>query len=136
MCRLLFLILTVNLPVESKLFASSGGLQVFCLAPAVYGKNRSESEISEKIQQKINYYSLCYSQNFDNKSATSFKVRFRFIIKADGSIADISTVFTGTKNNAFIECLIGMFKQIYFQKIDPELGDTVVEQSILFKVQS
>lgn len=131
-----FLILVVGFCCEFNAYAHSGGLQVFCLAPAVYSKNRSESEISEKIQQKINYYSLCYSQNFDNKTATSFKVRFRFVIKTDGSIGDITTVFSGTKNQAFIECLTNMLKQIYFQKIESDAGATIVEQSILFKIQS
>jgi hypothetical protein len=113
---------------------SRGTLDIFCTAPAVYGGNRNEQEISERIQLKMNYFANCYGTALTAQDEKSFKVRFRIIVKPAGNVSDVSFVFRGTKNDRFLTCLKNILSQMQFSHVSSAHGDCTVEQSIIFKI--
>lgn len=123
-----------NYPHESPVHSEgTNGLSIICLAPLVYGGDRSESEIIEKVQLKINYYTACYAGNFSGQRPETFKVRYRFTIKPSGIVTKVEPIYSGTKNQSFVNCIQDILQQIIFQRLPNNAGDTVVEQSILFR---
>ncbi|MCB0833716.1 MAG: AgmX/PglI C-terminal domain-containing protein [Bacteroidetes bacterium] len=113
--------------------SAPGGLSVFCPAPVVYNKNRTENEVLEKIQGKTLHFANCYSRHFTNEDAVSFKVRFRFVIKPSGLVDQIEVVETGTDQKGMISCLETILMQVQFSRIPLSKGSCTVEQSIIFR---
>ncbi len=112
----------------------TGGLNILLLAPIVYG-NRTDSEVITKIQSKLNSYSTCYASNFTHDNAASFKIRFRYTILWNGKVSDIQILFSGTKNQGMTDCLTSILAQIAFDAVPKTEGNSVVEQSILFRYE-
>ncbi len=111
-----------------------GALDIFCTAPAVYGGSRDETEISERIQKKINYFANCYGNAITAQDEKSFKVRFRIVVRPAGSVSEVSFVFTGTKNEHFLMCLKNILSQLQFSRVSYADGNCTVEQSVIFKI--
>ena len=113
---------------------SRGTLDIFCTAPDVYGGNRDEQEISERIQLKMNYFANCYGTTVTAQDEKSFKVRFRIVVKPAGNVSDVSFVFKGTKNDRLLTCLKTILSQLQFSHVSSGHGDCTVEQSVIFKI--
>ncbi|MBX7153238.1 AgmX/PglI C-terminal domain-containing protein [bacterium] len=114
--------------------SAQGTLDVFCPAPAVFGGPRSEEEVSLRIQQKIDYFRNCYGNHIKKNDTLNFKVRVRFVIKPAGNVDSISVIQKGISNIGFISCLKSILAQIRFQSVTYAEGESVVEQSFIFKI--
>lgn len=113
---------------------SQGALDVFCPAPAVFGGPRNENEVTLRIQQKIDYFRNCYGNHIKKSDTLNFKVRVRFVIKPAGNVDSISVIQKGISNTGFISCLKSILAQIRFQPVTYAEGESVVEQSFIFKI--
>lgn len=136
------LVIFLNFLLQAFSADASGGLQeknrgtldIFCTAPAVYGGSRDETEINERIQQKINYFANCYGTAITSQDEKSFKVRFRIVVRPAGNVSEVSFVFTGTKNEHFLMCLRNVLSQLQFSRVSYAHGNCTVEQSVIFKI--
>lgn len=109
-------------------------LNVFCTAPAVYGKGRTENEVIEKLYLKIISFQHCYVRNITSIEPKEFKIRLRLIIKPSGRVENATILYEGTKNKDFLGCIKNIFMQIKFTEILLIHGDCIVDQSIIFRI--
>jgi len=111
-----------------------GSLDIFCPAPAIFGGKRDAAEVTEVIQRKISYFANCYSENISKEELLEFKIRVRLVIKPGGNVSEAGVIFNGTNNGSFLSCLRSIFYQMQFKSLPGSSGDSVVEQSLLFRI--